>query len=90
MAIKYADSVYSFRSRTSLISQFVNKTPDAATLAQIESDLSDAASAYYQGNYQDSINLYKQAGVLIYKYLDPMASVYSASAWASLSKNAAL
>jgi hypothetical protein len=90
MAIKYADSVYSFRSRTSLISQFVDKSPDAATLAQIESDLSDAAKAYYQGNYQDSVDFYKKAGALIYQYLDPMAFVYTAVAWDRVSKNPAL
>ena len=85
--IEYADSVYSFHASTSLIAQFVNTTPDAATLAQIETDLSDAAKAFYQGRYQDSINLYKAAGVIIYQYIDPMASLFSPAAWDSLSQS---
>jgi hypothetical protein len=88
--VKYADGVYSFRATTSLIAQFVDTTPDAATLAQIEADLSDAAKAFYQGRYQDSINLYKAAGVIIYQYIDPMASLFSPAAWDSLSFSPAM
>lgn len=86
-AITYMDSLYSFRITSSLIKDYANNGPDAATLAQIENYLTSAANAYYQHNYNDSITDYKQAGLIIYGYLDPHAFPVSISQFNNLSRD---
>ncbi len=89
-SVKYADSVYSFRAQTSFVGEFIGHAPDAATLAQIESDLSDAATAYYQRRYNDAIDYYKKAGLLIHRHLDTLVSTISPGAYDTVSHDVRL
>src|SRR5262249_49732400 len=87
MPVKFADSLYSFRSRTALVTRFVAGTPDAAALAQIQSDLASAAAADEQRRYADSIAYYREAAVLIYQYLDPQTLTATPGIYGSLSRD---
>jgi hypothetical protein len=89
--VKYLENTYSFRYPTSLVSKVAaSGGPDAATLSQIESLLSQASQSYWGRQYQDAINAYQQAGTLIYQYLDPSAPVHVVGIYGQLSKNPAL
>ena len=87
----YLENTYSFRYATSLVSEVAGSGgPDAATLSQIESLLSQASQYYWQRKYQDAINTYQKAGTLIYQYLDPSAPVNVVGIYGQLSKDPAL
>ncbi len=87
----YLENTYSFRYATSLVSEVASSGgPDAATLSQIETLLSQASQYYWQRQYQNAINTYQQAGTLIYQYLDPSAPVNVVGIYSQLSKDPAL
>jgi len=87
----FSENFYSFRYPSNLIQQVASAAgPDAQTLATIESLLAQASQAYWQRQYQDSIDDYQQAGTLIYQFLDPSAPSAVSGIYASLSKDPAL
>jgi hypothetical protein len=87
MAVKYADALYSFRTVSSFIGDLVSMSPDSGSLAQIETDLSSAAAAYFQRRYSDAIDSYKEAGTLIYRFLNPSILTIWPGAYSSLSRD---
>jgi len=89
--VKYPESLYSFRSATNLVSAVAaSGGPDAAALAIIESRLSQASHDYWKRRYQDAIDMYQQAGTLIYQFLDASAPANVIGIYGQLSKNPAL
>jgi len=87
MNVKYYDAVYSFRVNTSFIGAYAVDSPDATTLAQIEVALVSAATLFYQQRYRESIDEYKLAGAMIYRYLDPQIKVISPGLYDIISKD---
>jgi hypothetical protein len=89
--IAHAENVYSFRA-VSLLATFVAPSagPDAQQLAAIEGVLNTAHMQYWQRQYAAAIDSYKQAGTLIYRFLDASAPAYAHGVYDQLSKNPAL
>lgn len=87
----FAENFYSFRYTSSLVSQVASAGgPDAQTLAAIEAALSQASQAYWQRKYQNAIDLYQHAGVLIYQFLDHNTPIHINGIYSQLSKDPAL
>jgi hypothetical protein len=73
----HPESFYSFRKQTEFVRPFaqaVGLAPDGALLAEIEKDLSDAATAHYQRRYRDTISYFEEARAVIYSYLNSLNS----------------
>jgi len=87
----FAENFYSFRYTSSLVAQAAaGAGPDAQTLATIEATLSQASQAYWQRKYQNAIDLYQHAGVLIYQFLDHNTPIHISGVYPQLSKDPAL
>jgi hypothetical protein len=69
---QFPENYYSFR-KTDLVygTIFHPRTPDQATLAEIESELVQANNQFLARQYGDAINTYQDVKQLIYGQLDP-------------------
>jgi multidrug efflux pump subunit AcrA (membrane-fusion protein) len=87
----FFENFYSFRYSSSLVSQVVSTGgPDAQTLATIEATLAQANTAYWQRKYQNAIDLYQHAGVLIYQFLDHNTPLHITGIYSQLSQDPTL
>lgn len=78
MASAFPENDYTFRQMETVIgaetlAAFKDAADDMELVADVESQLAEANSAYYKGKYQEAIKLYKEAHVLLESIVDPSA-----------------
>jgi hypothetical protein len=71
-AITFHENYYTLRKTTQVYGTLFNpRTPDQATLAQIEQELTQAHNQFLARQYNDAIQTYQTAQSLIYAQIDP-------------------